>query len=302
VDVLAAPERADDVARRALEVLALHRGGRVRLHRLAADGALARAVAAIGDASPALVRPATTCPYVSVADGWESHLASLSKHERHETRRQTRRFFERPRAEVRFATWFDEVGPALDAVFGLHERRFAATGRRSDFARPAVRAFHERLARALCERGDLLLATLEDDGAPVAAAYGFHAGDVTYLFQTGIDPRFHAVGAGVVLRARVMEEAVAGAGRTEVDLLDGCYDWKARIATGVRVLVDADLYPGTALGRGERLLERAKRAARGRAAAILHGKRRCPGRAAGTDLEAGPCSRARCPFAEGKGA
>jgi CelD/BcsL family acetyltransferase involved in cellulose biosynthesis len=297
VDVIAAPGREADVAARVLDVLSLHRGGRVRLHRLASEGALARAVASGGDRVPALVRAATTCPYVSLERGWDGHLAALPKHERHETRRHVRRFFERPGAAARFASWTDEVEPGLDALFSLHERRFRALGRPSAFARPPVRAFHDRLARALCERGDLLLATLEDGDATVAAVYGFHAGDTTYLFQTGIDPAFRPAGAGVALRARVLEEAVAGAGRREADLLDGCYDWKARIASGVRVLLDADLFPGTALGRGERLLERAMRAARARAGAVVRGRRPCPGRAAGHGPDAATCARTHCPFA-----
>ena len=296
VDVVAAPGREAAVADAALGHLDGARFLRWRFHRVAEGGALHAALRRRAAVQPVLERFVGACPYVERRGDWLSFLKDLSKHQRHEATRHLRRFFESPDAGVRWVSDPADVDAALDVVFDLHARRFAALGKATAFARPEVRAFHGRLARRLAERGALMLAVLSDAGRPVAAAYGAHLGGTTSFFNAGIDPTFQRAGAGVVLRCLVLKDAVLGAGRHELDLLDGCQEWKLRWATGVRPLLDVDVFPPSVGGRVRGGVRHLVRALKTRASAALH-----PGRGPGSTSEepADPkhCRRLGCPYA-----
>lgn len=296
VDVAAAPERAPDVAAAVVAHLEGEPWRRWRLHRLAEGGALHLALRARAAARPVLERFVGACPYVDHRGDWDGFLRGLSKHHRHEATRQLRRFWDAPGAALRWVRAPAEVDGALDVLFALHRRRFEALGRPSAFDVPASRAFHRALARRLAERDGLLLGVLSADGRPVAAAYGAHARATTSFFNAGIDPDFHRAGAGVVLRCHVLKDAVLGAGRRELDLLEGCQDWKLRWATGVRPVLDVDVFPPTAVGRAHGGLRRLVRALKARAAATAH---RAHGPGTSPDEPADPrhCRRLGCPHA-----
>ncbi len=296
VDVVAAPGQAAAVAEGALDRLADSGAPRVRLDRLADQGALIAAVRARAGSLPHTERVATMAPYLAHETGWATFLAGLSKHQRHETQRQCRRFWDRDGAALRWVRDPSECEEAIATLFDLHERRFADKGKESAFCGDELRAFHTTLARRLAATDRLLLGFLLDGERPVGSAYGFHQGTSTLLFQTGIDPEFTATGAGVVLRAHVLRDEVLERGRTELDLLDGCYPWKARWATGVRAIVDVELYPSTLAGRARGSVAAGVAALRSFAAAKLKG-RRCPGLASDVPVESKHCRRLACPYA-----
>ncbi len=296
VDVVAAPGHAAAVAEGALDLLAASGATRIRLDRLADPGALMAAVRGRAASLPHTERIATMAPYLAHEAGWDSFLAGLSKHQRHETQRQCRRFWDRDGAALRWVRDPEECAEAIATLFDLHERRFADKGKESAFRGEDLRAFHTALARRLAASGRLLLGFLLDGERPVGSAYGFHQGTTTLMFQTGIDPEFTATGAGVVLRAHVLRDEVLERGRTELDLLDGCYPWKARWATGVRAIVDVELYPSTLAGRARGSVAAGVAALRSFAAAKLKG-RRCPGLASETPVESKHCRRLGCPYA-----
>ena len=272
VDVVAQAGFHPAVAAGVLDRLGGLRRPKLRFHRLAADGALARLLASRPADAPLLDRVGTACPFVEQRGDWLSFLRDLSKHQRHEATRQLRRFWERPGASLRWVTTRDGVAEGLAVLFDLHERRFAAIGKATVFHGSDLLRFHLALAERLVDRDALMLGVLCDGARPVAAAYGFHQGGTTLFFQSGVDPEFQATGAGVVLRGHVMKDACLGAGRHELDLLDGCQDWKLRWATGVRPLVDVDLFPATLAGRARERVERAVRSLRARAAEAVRGR------------------------------
>jgi CelD/BcsL family acetyltransferase involved in cellulose biosynthesis len=297
VDVVAAQGRAADVASAIVTFLTAQRWGRWRLHRVDADGALTAALRALASSRPVLERFVGACPYVEVEAGWDGFLRTLSKHQRHEATRHLRRFWAQEDVALRWVTHADEVESALDVLFDLHAKRFAALGRPTAFSVPAVRAFHGRLARRLVERDALMLGVLSLRGAPVAAAYGAHLRGTTAFFNAGIDPAFQRTGAGVVLRCHVLKDAVAGAGRRELDLLEGCQDWKLRWATGVRPILDVDVFPPSVPGRVHGALRALVRRLKARASAALHDPDERPGAQADEPADPKHCRRAGCPFA-----
>ena len=296
VDVVASAGFARLAAEGALTFLAAQKAPRVRFERLAEDGALLEALRRDVVEGVRVERLATTCPHVLHTGDWTSFLGKLSKHQRHEVQRQCRRFLDRPGAGVRFVRTPSECAAGIAELFDLHARRFADLDRPSAFSGDALREFHTALATRLARDGRLLLGFLDAEGRTVASAYGFHLGPATYLFQAGIDPEFHATGAGVVLRAHVLRDEVLGAGRTELDLLDGCYAWKLRWATSVRVLLDVDLYPATLGGRARGAVAQGMASLRATAADAIKGMR-CPGRSSHEVVDPKYCVRLGCRFA-----
>ncbi|MBL9086153.1 MAG: GNAT family N-acetyltransferase [Planctomycetia bacterium] len=296
VDVVAEPGRAAAVADLVLAHLDGEAWARWRVHRVAEGGALHAALRARADRRPVLERFVGACPYVEHHGDWASFLKDLSKHQRHEATRQLRRFFEGPDAAVRWVTDPADVDAALDVVFDLHKRRFEALGKPTAFARPEVRAFHGTLARRLADRNALMLGVLSDGGRPVAAAYGAHLGGTTSFFNAGIDPAFARAGAGVVLRCLVLKDAVLAAGRHELDLLEGCQEWKLRWATGVRPMLDVDVFPASVGGRVRGSVRGLVRALKARAAAAVHAGRG-PGSTSEEPADPKHCRRLGCPYA-----
>ena len=296
VDVVAEPGRAAAVADVVLAHLDGERWARWRMHRVAEGGALHAALRARAARQPVLERFVGACPYVEHHGDWASFLKDLSKHQRHEATRQLRRFFEGPDATVRWVTDPKDVDAALDVVFDLHTRRFEALGRPTAFARPEVRAFHGVLAHRLADRGALMLGVLADGGRPVAAAYGAHLGGTTSFFNAGIDPAFARAGAGVVLRCLVLKDAVLAAGRHELDLLEGCQEWKLRWATGVRPMLDVDVFPASVGGRVRGGVRGLVRALKRQASAAVHAGRG-PGSTSEEPADPKHCRRLGCPYA-----
>jgi CelD/BcsL family acetyltransferase involved in cellulose biosynthesis len=296
VDVVASPGSARAAADGALAFLAARKAPRIRFERLAEEGALFQALRSDAVEGMRVERVATTCPHVRHEGDWTSFLGKLSKHQRHEVQRQCRRFLDRPGAAVRWVRDPAACEAGIAELFDLHARRFADLERRSVFTGDALRAFHVALATRLAREGRLLLGFLDAEGRTVASAYGFHVGAATYLFQAGIDPEFHATGAGVVLRAHVLRDEVLAAGRAELDLLDGCNAWKLRWATSVRVLFDVDLYPATLSGRARGAVAQGLASLRATAADAIKGMR-CPGRSAHEVVDPKYCLRLNCRFA-----
>ena len=297
VDVVSAPGHARAAAEGALAFLAAQKVPRVRFDRLAEHGALLTALRGDVVEGARVERIATTCPYLVHTGDWASFLGKLSKHQRHEVQRQCRRFLDRPGANVRWVRSPSECTAGIDELFELHAKRFADLDRPSAFTGDALREFHTVLATRLAKEGRLLLGFLDAEGRTVASVYGFHVGSATYMFQAGIDPEFHATGAGVVLRSHVLRDEVLAGGRTELDLLDGCYAWKLRWATGVRVLFDVDLYPATLSGRARGAVAQGMASLRATAADAIKGMR-CPGRSAHEVVDPKYCARLGCRFTE----
>ena len=297
IDVVSSTGFGRAAAEGALAFLAAQKAPRIRFDRLAEDGALLTALRGDVATGSRVERIATTCPYIVHTGDWAAFLAKLSKHQRHEVQRQCRRFLDRPGATVRWVRSPSDCAAGIAELFDLHARRFADLDRPSAFAGEALRTFHTSLATRLAREGRLLLGFLDAEGRTVASAYGFHVGSATYMFQAGIDPEFHATGAGVVLRSHVLRDEVLASGRTELDLLDGCSAWKLRWATGVRVLFDVDLYPATLAGRARGAVAQGMASLRATAADALKGMR-CPGRSPHEVVDSKYCAKLGCRFTD----
>lgn len=169
-------------------------------------------------------RPLEACPYIELPDDWDRFMAGMSRVRRHTIRRK-----ERSLAREHAVTLTDYSADRLDEGWrhlrSLHSRRFTDGGAFADRrTERLLRRFTEDLART----GELWLTTLDVDGTPAAAWYGFAWRDTVYFYQGGRDPRWESASVGFVLSTMMIRRAIER-GYRRFDFLRGReaykFDW-----------------------------------------------------------------------------
>ena len=174
---------------------------------------------------------------------WDEYLASQSRNFREQVRRRERRLAREHDLRYRLTEDPAALEDDLATLFRLHRARWGEEGSEAFGGR--LDAFHREFAACALERGWLRLWTMEVDGRPVAAWYGFRFAGAELYYQAGRDPAWDRYSTGFVLLAHTIREAFAD-DLHEYRLLRGGESYKGRFA-------DAD--PGVAtvgLARGPR--------------------------------------------------
>jgi CelD/BcsL family acetyltransferase involved in cellulose biosynthesis len=199
-------------------------------------------------------RPLWGCPYLELSGDWDRYLATLTP-----TRRQTLRRKERNLRRDHAMAITDYDGDRLDEgwrrLVALHERRWDAAGGGA-FREPSVVRLHRRFAAELAARQQLWLTTLDLDGAPAAAWYGFASGDTVYFYQSGRDPRWDRESVGLVLMGTMIRRAIER-GYRRFDFLRGDDVYKRHWTEAQRITEEITIFrPGWG-GRWLRALDAA---------------------------------------------
>jgi len=158
------------------------------------------------------------CPYLALPGTWDEYLSSLSANRRQTLRRRERNL------ERDHGVKLTDYGPENLAdgwrhLVELHERRWA-TGGGGTFSDPRVERLHRTFAAELSRQGRLWLTTLDLDGTPAAAWYGFADRDTVYFYQSGRDPRWEEKSVGVALMVKMIRRAIER-GYRRFDFLGG---------------------------------------------------------------------------------
>ncbi len=227
----------------------------VILSNLAPDASAARRLAdALARHGHAVRRQALWgCPYLELCDDWERYLGTLTP-----TRRQTLRRKERHLRRHYAVTITDYDGARLDeglsCLMTLHERRWASGGEAGAFQNARVQRLHRRFAAELAARQQLWLATLDLDGAPAAAWYGFTDRDTVYFYQSGRDPRWERESVGLVLMGAMIRRAIER-GYRRCDFLRGDDAYKRHWTETRRMTEEITVFRAGWRGRWLRALD-----------------------------------------------
>jgi CelD/BcsL family acetyltransferase involved in cellulose biosynthesis len=235
-DLLALPEHAS-AARDAFFAWLTSRGGWdvIDLTDVPRASPLA-ALTAPSQSVRVTVTPHRVCPYVLLDGDWR---AAAGKRLRTRLRQQERRL--KRDFDVAFdLARGDDLPPALDDLFWLHNRRWQRRGLRGAFARPSVRRFHREVARRFDARGWLRLHRLRTDGKTRAVFYCFADAQRVYYYLSGFDLVLARYSPGAVLMGHAVAAAHEGGARV-FDLLRGdeSYkrEWGARDDATVRIVL-----------------------------------------------------------------
>lgn len=172
------------------------------------------------------------CPYIALEASFDKYLMTLTQKHRYKVRLFGKRLAAAHKVEVRVASTWAEVGPALEEMFRLHAMRWTLkTDDVSGFDDPAVHAFHRAASKRLAAADAVRVFLLLCDERAVAACYCFVYAGRMYFFQPGFDPAFRKLHVGKVLLARVIEYCY-GQHLKEFDFLRGTeeykFDWTER--------------------------------------------------------------------------
>lgn len=226
------------------------------LGNLTPDAGHAHRLAAALAASGAAVRyaPLLECPYLELPASWDAYLASLSSNKRHRLRREERHLL---RDHTVVVTDYDgeRIEEGWRRLVTLHEQRWSGAG---TFRDSRVERLHRCFAQELARRGKLWLTTLDLDGEPAAAWYGFADHDTVYFYQSGRDLRRNHESVGVVLMTTMIRRAIER-GFRRFDFLRGDEAYKRNWTTARRVTTELVAFRPTWRGQWLRALDWAAR-------------------------------------------
>ncbi|HEX4600968.1 MAG TPA: GNAT family N-acetyltransferase [Gemmatimonadales bacterium] len=156
------------------------------------------------------------CPHLALPSDWDAYLATLSP-----TRRQTVRRKDRGLCRRHAVTLTDYPQERFDEgwshLLRLHAQRWKGEGA---FSNPRLEQLQRQFAQEMARQQRLWLSTLDVDGEPAAAWYGFSSDDTVYFYQSGRAPRWERESVGLVLMARMIRRAIER-GYKWFDLLRG---------------------------------------------------------------------------------
>ncbi len=165
--------------------------------------------------------------YLDLPRTFSEFLEARSGHWRHELRRKERKVFRHADVSFDRCSSEDELQAYLDGLFELHFLRWQLKGEQGTFRRkPNEARFYRRFAPVALRNGWLRLYAIRERGAFKVAQIGYAYNGVLHGLQDGFDPSF-APGAGIVLRAKVIEACIAE-GLHGYDFLGEMSDHKAR--------------------------------------------------------------------------
>jgi CelD/BcsL family acetyltransferase involved in cellulose biosynthesis len=156
---------------------------------------------------------------------WDEYLGMLSQKQRHEVRRKLRRIREAGEVNYRTVEDSDDVPDAMDILLNLFRQ---SRGDKATFINARRESFFRSLAQAMAGVRLLRLGILELDSLPIAAVMCFDYGNRVYLYNSGYDPQYASLSAGLISKILSIKDAIER-GRRTFDFLKGGEDYKYRL-------------------------------------------------------------------------
>lgn len=199
----------------------------VELWGIAADSAMRPALAA-GAARfgwSAAEEHEANCPRMLLPDDFETYVALLPKHDRHELRRKLRKLNAGAVVTFESATTAGAIEARFDRFLELMR---ISRGDKDEFLTPVMEAFFRDIACTLAGLGMARLSTLCVDGREAAMTLAFESGSTSYLYNSGYDPAISQLAVGLLSKAYAIEDAI-GRGLTMFDFLRGDEEYKRHL-------------------------------------------------------------------------
>ncbi len=241
-DVLLAPGEAPSTAEALVRQLSSGGCDVADLHGLPESS---RVAAALGDRLHLVER--IEAPVIDLSAGWDAvYRAKTNSKKRNLHRRRRRQLGELGTVTTTVARRLDELEPALEEAFHLHDLRWEGRPDGSGFATDVGRRFHRAALRRLEAIDAARIVTLRVDGRAVAFHYWFALEGGMYVHRLAFDPEVGRFSPGLVNTLDAIESA-ADEGLTRVEFLGGGERYKLELADGF-----APLYHGYGVASGVR--------------------------------------------------
>ena len=142
--------------------------------------------------------------YLELPSSWERYLEELSSKQRHELKRKFRRL-----KEMGTVTQSVVTGPSADAVETFFRLFTECREDKAQFLTPERERFLRDLMAAMAKAGRLRITIMELDRSPVAVTLCFDYKEEVLLYNSGFDPEYRWLSAGLISKALVIENSIA---------------------------------------------------------------------------------------------
>jgi CelD/BcsL family acetyltransferase involved in cellulose biosynthesis len=188
------------------------------LHAVPAASPTVTALPTLDPGDTVTVTVEERCPVLELPDTWETYLARLTSKHRHELTRKLRRLArEAPDARVTCLAHRDEIDSRIGDFLDLHRRSRVGKER---FMDPLMEGFFRRVVAELADAGGVRLWFLDVPSGPLASFITLEWDGTVGLYNSGFHPDAAAFSPGLVLLARIVEDAIVRAKR-RFDFLRG---------------------------------------------------------------------------------
>jgi CelD/BcsL family acetyltransferase involved in cellulose biosynthesis len=174
--------------------------------------------------------------------GFETYIAGLPKHDRHELRRKLRHL--EAAGDVRFGS-VTEPEVVTAGMERFLELMRVSRDDKDAFLTPAMEAFFRDLAASMAAAGMARLSSLSLDGKTVAMLLSFEDEEAVYLYNSGFDPAESHLAVGLLSKAYAIRDAIAR-GKQRFDFLRGEEEYKRHLGGIPREVVR--IYAGKRVG------------------------------------------------------
>jgi CelD/BcsL family acetyltransferase involved in cellulose biosynthesis len=180
----------------------------------------------------------SACHVLTLPATWTDYLDTLPASRRQRLGKRRRRLMKADPEGAAFRTVEqpDDLAPALESLFRLHQENQQARGNAGSFADPSTRAFHHDVARRFLEKGWLRLHVITVGQEDIATAYCFQKNGTVSFFSTGFSHRFTHHNPGRQILAHAIEKAIEDQATT-FDFLRGDESYKDSYSSTVRTNV-----------------------------------------------------------------
>jgi CelD/BcsL family acetyltransferase involved in cellulose biosynthesis len=156
---------------------------------------------------------------------FEDYLEQLETKQRHEVRRKMRRLTEEGKIEYRFITKGSTLTSAMDTFY----RMFVESRQdKAAFLTEQMKSYFNLLVDTMAGNGLLRLGILELDNKPVAEIMCFDYHDCIYLYNSGYDPQYVSLSAGLLSKVYAIKDSIEQ-GKQRFDFLKGAETYKYRL-------------------------------------------------------------------------
>jgi CelD/BcsL family acetyltransferase involved in cellulose biosynthesis len=156
---------------------------------------------------------------------WEEYVQILNSKQRHEVRRKLRRLQEAGQMNYRTLEKSEDVRGAMDTFLKM----FAESREdKAEFLTEQMESFFRLVTEKLSETGLLKLGILELDSVAAAMVICFDYNNGIYLYNSGYDPQYTSLSAGLLSKALCIKESIENE-KKRFDFLKGDEVYKYRL-------------------------------------------------------------------------
>jgi len=227
LDFIVSPAKAADFFNQLLDHLERQELAELDLGPLRPDSAVLSSLVRIAEdrGCNVSVSPHDVSLEVGLPATWDDYLGLLKGKQRHEVKRKLRRLDEAGDVNFRVVEETEEVRQQMPTFLRLFKKSSEA---KAAFMTDQMTSYFQALATTMARAKILRLCILELNGTPVAMSMCFDFKATRYLYNSGFDPRFRGLSAGLLCKVLSIKDAIENRCR-KYDFLKGGEIYKYRL-------------------------------------------------------------------------